>query len=93
MEIRHRRVHVVVELGKAIHVLPDVLHRGVEDVGTVLVDVDPLNILGVDIARDVVASIDDEHRLPSLLRGIGEHGAGKARADDQIVKLLHSSLL
>ena len=59
VEVGDRRVDVVVELGEAADVVPDVLHGGVEDVGAVAVDLDALDVLGVDIAGDVFAAVDD----------------------------------
>ena len=58
-EVGDRRVDVVVELGEAVDVVPDVLHGGVEDVRAVAVDLDALDVLGVDVAGDVVAAVDD----------------------------------
>ena len=92
-EVGHRRVHVVVELGEAVHVVPDVPHRGVEDVGAVPVDVDALDLLGVYVARDVVAAIDDEDGLAGLACGVGEDGSGQAGTDDEVVVLGHVGLL
>lgn len=59
VEVGYRRVDVVVELGEAVDVAPDVLHGGVEDVRAVAVDLDALDVLGVDVAGDVVAAVDD----------------------------------
>lgn len=92
-EVGHGRVHVVVELGEAVHVVPDVPHRRVEDVGAVAVDVDALDLLGVDVAGDVVAAVDDEDGLAGLACGVCEHGAGQAGSDDEVVVLGHAGLL
>lgn len=89
-EVGHGRVHVVVELGEAAHVVPHVPHRGVEDVGSVAVDVDALDLLGVDVAGDVVAAVDDEDGLAGPARGVGEHGSGQAGSDDEVVVLGHA---
>lgn len=59
VEVGDGRVDVVVELGEAVDVIPDVLHRGVEDMCAVAVDLDALDVLGVDVAGNVVAAIDD----------------------------------
>ena len=88
-EVGHGRVHVVVELGEAVDVVPDVRHRGVEDVGAILVDVDAIDLLGVDVACDVIAVVDDEDGLTGPLGGVGEHGAGQAGSDDEVVVLGH----
>ena len=72
MEVGDRRVDVVVELGEAVDVVPDVLHGGVEDVRSVAVDLDALDVLGVDVAGDVVAAVDDQDRLAGALGGVGK---------------------
>ena len=48
----------------------------------VAVDLDALDVLGVDVAGDVVAAVDDQDRLAGALGGIGKDGARKAGADD-----------
>ena len=89
MEVGYRRVDVVVELGEAVDVAPDVLHGGVEDVRAVAVDLDALDVLGVDVAGDVVAAVDDQDRLAGALGGIGKDGARKAGTDDEVIILGH----
>ena len=89
VEVGDRRVDVVVELGKAVDIVPDVFHRGVENMRAVTVDLDALDVLGVDVAGDVIAAIDDEDRLASALGGIGKDGARKAGTDDEVIVLGH----
>ena len=89
VEVGDRRVDVVVELGEAVDVVPDVPHGGVEDVGAVAVDLDALDVLGVDVAGDVAAAVDDQDRLAGAPGGIGEDGAGEAGADDEVIVLGH----
>ena len=89
MEVGDRRVDVVVELGEAVDVVPDVLHGGVEDVRAVAVDLDTLDVLGVDVAGDVVAAVDDQDRLAGTLGGIGKDGTRKAGTDDEVIVLGH----
>lgn len=81
-EVGDRRVDIIVELGEAVDVVPDVLHGGVEDMRAVAVDLDALDVLGVDVAGDVIAAIDDQDRLAGALGGVGEDGAREAGADD-----------
>ena len=88
-EVGYRRVDVVVELGEAVDVVPDVPHGGVEDVRAVAVDLDALDVLGVDVAGDVVAAIDDQDRLAGAPGGVGEDGAREAGADDKVIELGH----
>lgn len=89
VEVGDRRVDVVVELGEAVDVVPDVLHGGVEDVRAVAVDLDALDVLGVDVAGNVVAAIDDQDRLAGALGGIGKDGARKAGTDNEVIVLGH----
>ena len=89
VEVGDRRVDVVVELGEAVDVVPDVLHGGVEDVRAVAVDLDALDVLGVDVAGDVVTAVDDQDRLAGALGGVGEDGARKAGTDDEVIVLGH----
>lgn len=89
VEVGYRRVDVVVELGEAVDVVPDVLHRGMEDVRAVAVDLDALDVLGVDVAGDVVAAIDDQDRLAGALGSVGEYGAREAGTDDKVIVLGH----
>lgn len=86
-------VHVVVELGETVHVVPDVLERRVEDVRAVFVNVDPLDLLGVHVARDMRTAVDDEAALPELVRLVREHGAGETGSYDKVIVLGHDSLL
>ena len=92
-KVGHRRVHVVIELSEAVHVVPHVPHRGVEDVGAVAMNVDALHLLGVDVAGDVVATVNDEDGLARLARGVGENGAGQAGTDNEVIVLGHVGLL
>ena len=89
VEVGDRRVDVVVELGEAVDVVPDVLHGGVEDVGAVTVDLDALDVLGVDVARDVVAAVNNQDRFADALGCVGKDGARKAGTDDEVIVLGH----
>ena len=88
-EVGDRRVDIIVELGEAVDVVPDVLHGGVEDMRAVAVDLDALDVLGVDVAGDVIAAIDDQDRLAGAFSGIGKDGARKAGTDDEVIVLGH----
>ena len=39
---------------------------------SVAVDLDALDVLGVDVAGDVVAAVDDQDRLAGALGGVGK---------------------
>ena len=92
MVVGHRAVGVAVELRELVYILPHGLVVGVEDVGTIAVDVDALHRLGVDVARDVAALVEDEAALARLLGLVGEHCAVQAGADDEIIVLFHHCL-
>ena len=81
----HGAVHVVVELGEAVDVVPNRAQGGVEDVRAVAVHVDALHVLGVDVAGDMVAAVDDEAGLAELSGLMAEHRRGDAGADNQII--------
>ena len=54
--------------------------------GAVAVDLDALDVLGVDVAGDVVAAVDDQDRLAGALGGVGKDGAREAGTDDEVVE-------
>ena len=79
------RVRKAVELGKPGDIVPDLFVVGVEDVRTVFVDMDTLNALGVDIARNVGALIHDQHGFAVGFGFMGEDGTVQTGADYQII--------
>ena len=85
MVVGHGGIGVAVELGKAVHIIPDGAVVGMENVGTVAVDIDALHAFGVDIAADVAALVDDQHGLSGVHSLPGKGRAEQARAHDQII--------
>ena len=79
------RVCKAVELGKLGDVVPYLFVVGVEDMRTVFVDMDALDALGIDIARNVGALIHDQHGFSVGLGLMGEDGAVQTGADYQII--------
>ena len=78
-------VHVVREAREAVHVIPDALVGGVEQVGAVLVDLRAglLIKVRVRVAADVVTDIDDAHARAGVLHRLLRHRQAKqARADN-----------
>ena len=57
-----------------------------ENMGPVSMDLDPLHILGINIAGDVAALIDDQHCFAGGFRLLGKGSAEQARAYNQIIK-------
>ncbi len=78
-------VHVVVELGELVDVVPHRAQRGMEDVRAVLVHVDAVDLFGVDIAGDMIAAVDYQAGFAQLGGLVRENGAGDAGADDKVV--------
>ena len=81
-------VHVRGEGREAVDVLPHALVGRVEQVGAVLVNLDTgARIrLGVGVAADVVALVDDEHPESELVgASLRDRQAEQARADDDEV--------
>ncbi len=54
-----------------------------EDMGTVDVDVDALELFGINIAADILSLVDDEDALSAGHGLAGEDGAVKASTDDE----------
>ena len=68
----HRRIGIAIELGKLLNVVPNLFVAGVEDVGSIAVYLDTLDLFCIDISRDVGAAVDDEDRPAALMRFVGE---------------------
>ena len=79
------RVCKAVELGKPGDIVPDLFVVGVEDVCTILMDVDTLDVLGINVARNVGALIHDQHGFAVDLGLMGEDGTVQTGADYQII--------
>ena len=74
-----------VELCELGDVVPHFFVVGMENMRAVLVDVDALDVLGVDVARDVGALIHDEHGLAVGLGLMCKNGAVQTGTDNQII--------
>ena len=88
-------VHVVGELGEAVHVLPHALVGGVEEVGAVAVHLDAraLLVLAVGVAAQVRPPVDHRDLQTQLARGPFGHGeTEKPRAHHHKISV-HLSLL
>ena len=87
--IGHGGVGEAVEFRELVDIIPNGAVIGVENMGTVDVDVDALDLLGVDIAGDVGPLVDDQDLFAGLQSLPGADRAVKTRADDQIIILRH----
>ena len=90
--VGHGGVGVAVELNDGVHEVPHLLDGGVEDMGTVLVDVNAFDVLAIDIAAEMGAFVYDEAGLACLTGFVGEGSAEEAGAYYQII-VIHSLLL
>ena len=85
-------VHVVREAREAVHVIPDALVGGVEQVGAVLVDLRAglLVHIRVGVAADVIADIDDVHAGTRMLhRLLRDRQTKQARADNDEIGIVN----
>ena len=83
--IRHRGIGEAVKGHKLIHIIPNRLIVGMEDVCPVLVKINALHLFRVDVARNVIALVDDKHGFSGGFGLLGEDRTVKARADDEII--------
>ena len=84
-------VHVVREARETVHVVPDALVGGVEQVRAVLVDLRAglLVHIRVGVATDVIADVDDVHTGTRMLHRLLRHRQAKqARANDNEIGIL-----
>ena len=84
-------VHVVREARETVHVVPDALVGGVEQVRAVLVDLRAgfLVHIRVGVAADVVTDIDDVHAGTRMLHRLLRHRqAEQARTNDDEIGIL-----
>ena len=84
-------VHVVREARETVHVVPDALVGGVEQVGAILVDFRArlLIHIAVCVAADVVTDIDDVHACARVLNRLLRHRqAEQARTDNDEIGIL-----
>lgn len=78
-------IDVVIELGELIHIVPNVLVAGVEDMGPVFVNVDAVSFFAVNVAACMVPAFDDKAFSARLCHLVGEDAAEEAAADDKVI--------
>ena len=86
-------VHVVREARETVHVVPDALVGGVEQVRAVLVDLRAglLVHIRVGVATDVIADVDDVHTGTRMLHRLLRHRqAEQARTDNYQIRVLRA---
>lgn len=83
--VGHRGVGVAIELDDGVHKVPHLPVGGVEDMGTVLVDVNAFDVLAIDVTAEVGAFVYDEAGFASLTGFVGEGGAEEAGAYYEVI--------
>ena len=78
--VGHRRVRKAVELRKLGDVVPDFFVVSMENMSAILVDIDALNILGIDVARNVRALVNYQNRFPMSLSFMCKNSSIKSRS-------------
>ena len=78
----------MIELSKAVDIIPNVLVRRMENMGTVLMDVDAFNLFGINVPGNVVPLFKDKDGKTCFGCFLRKHGAKQATADDQIIVML-----
>ena len=82
---RHGAVDIIVEFRKLIDIIPHFFVAGVEDVGTIFVDVDSGNVLRIDVSGNVLPAINHQATLPSAGHFSGKHSAIQSGTYNQVV--------
>lgn len=75
----------MVEAGKSVDVLPNLFVARMENVGTVLVNLNVFNLFRIYIAGDVAAFFYDETALAALRGFVGKYSTEQAGAYNQII--------
>ena len=89
MIVCNRTVCKAVEFSKLIDVIPDLTIVGVENMGTVNVNIDAFHFFRVNIACNVWAFIDNQAGLAVFHRFMRKNSAIEAGADDEIIIFFH----
>ena len=86
-------VHVICEARETVHIIPDALVGGVEQMRAILVDFRArlLIHIRVGVAADVVTDVDDVHAGAGVLHRLLRHRQAKqARADNHQIRVLRA---
>ena len=85
----HTTVGVAVELNDRVYKVPHFLVTGVEDVCTILVHIDALDVLTIYIATDMWAFVDHKHLFAGLFSFVRESSSVKTGANYEIIVMGH----
>ena len=83
--VGNRGIGKPVKLSKLVYIIPNRFVVGVENMGTVNVDIDTLYLFGIHIACNVIPLVDDQHLFTGSLCLLRKHRAIQACANDQII--------
>ena len=83
--VGHGGIGVAVELGIAVDIVPHGFVVGVEDMRAVAVHGDTGDVLGIDVACNVAALVDNKAGLAGIGGLAGKDGTEQAGTDDQII--------
>ena len=70
--VGNRRIDVIVKLCKLIDIIPDLFIGCMEDVSSILVDIDSFNRLAIDIPTNVFSFINHLHFLATFVGFVGK---------------------
>lgn len=81
----------IVELRKLVNIIPHLFIAGVENVGTVDVNVDVRHLFGIDVAGNVAAAVNHQTAFAFFRQLMGKNSTVKTGTDDQII-ILHGGI-
>ena len=85
MIVRYRRIRKTVELRKLVDIIPDSAVVGMKYMGSVPMDMDPLHIFGINIARNMIPAVDHQDGPARCFCLLRKDAAVKSRANDEII--------
>lgn len=74
LEVGNRIQSEAVEIHELVHEIPYFPTFSMEDMRTIFVNIDTLNILTIHISSDMAALVDNKATLPCLSSKVGESG-------------------
>ena len=83
MIIGNRAVCKTVELRKLCNIIPDLLIIGMENMCTILMNIDSLNLLCVHVSCNIRAFVNHENRFARLLRLMSKDSTVKTGSYDK----------
>ena len=92
--VGHGGVREAIKLGKLCNIIPNLFIIGMEDMSTILMNIDPFNILSINISRNIRSLVNNKHLFTMCLSFMSKYSTIQARSHYQIIVLhLDSSIL